>query len=141
MWSSNASLAPAGLAGTQVLTAQGFTADLLWQVGATTGDLGLSIPTYNSAGFGNGFIFDQTSVSFDPAYAGGPITFTINVGNGVATGTETWTEPGMGAGNPPVLFSALPQVPIVVSLSVPEPTTLALAGLGAAGMLLFRKRQ
>jgi hypothetical protein len=46
-------------------------------------------------------------------------------------------------GGSPVLFADEPLLGFNVALSpvVPEPTTLALAGLGAAGMLLFRKRQ
>jgi hypothetical protein len=145
-WSSVASLAPAGEAGLGVTTADAVKANLLWQVGATTGDLGLAVPTTTDGGF-DGWIEYGPVVGVDGAYTGGPITFTIEVwqGNSFLTaayrGTETWTEAGpSGPALPAIQFANLPQVPITIS-AVPEPTTLALAGLSAAGLLMFRKRQ
>jgi hypothetical protein len=160
-WSSTSSLAPAGRAGSLATVADGFQADLLWAVGATTGDLNLTIPIslQGAAGPGgtptSGWIVDPSGVSFDPAYVGGPINFTVQLwqgasyaaasqaGSGLGSGSTTWTEPGMLPGGSPVLFADEPLLGFNVALSpvVPEPTTLALAGLGAAGMLLFRKRQ
>jgi hypothetical protein len=147
-WTTTASLAPAGQAGVPVLDAAGFKGDLLWSVasgpGAGSGDLGLAIPVTG------GYIQQQTIVNFDPTYtvAGIPITFTIEAFNGASYATSTaygslvWTDaagevPGTGA----KAFALT--LPIVVSqaAAVPEPTTLALAGLGAAGLLMFRKRQ
>lgn len=133
------------LSGTPVSDAAAFKADLLWQVGATTGDLGVALPVASVAGFGNGWISGGNYV-IDPSYTGGPITFTIEAWQGASyataqvSGFETWVEPGMVPGGPPITFQALPQVPIVV-VGIPEPTTLALAGLGAAGLLMLRKRQ
>ena len=154
-WSSTASLAPVGRNGQNVSTIlDSFHADLLWAVGATSGDLGLSVPT-SIHNLIDGWIVDPSTVSFDPAYAGGAINFTIEVwqgasyaaasqaGSGLGSGSSTWTEPGMTPAGSPVLFAAEPTGAILVALSpsVPEPTTLALAGLGAAGLLMFRKRQ
>jgi hypothetical protein len=149
-WSSLAGQAPGGRGGTLVTAADSFNSDLLWAVGATTGDLGLSIPVSSKV---LGYIEDPTSVTFDPAYAGGPITFTINVwqggsyaaasaaGSGLGYGSVTFVDSGTVPAGPPISFNSDPAFTVQLSTIVPEPTTLALAGLGAAGMLLFRKRQ
>jgi hypothetical protein len=150
-WSTTPSLAPAGEAGLPVTAGDAISADLLWASGAATGDLGLAVLT-TIAGGTSGWIQAPGSYSFDPTYvANSPITFTIEVWQGAsfltgtAKGTETWIEPGQGGGPTQAaeIFQNLPGTPITInSISVvPEPTTLALAGLGAAGMLLFRKRQ
>jgi hypothetical protein len=136
-----------------VTTADALHADLLWAVGATTGDLLLSIPVLPVNAV-NGYIVSG-GVAFDPAYIGGPINFTVQVwqgasyaaasqaGSGLGSGSTTWTEPGTVPATPAIFFANEPAGGFSVALSpaVPEPTTLALAGLGAAGMLLFRKRQ
>jgi hypothetical protein len=144
-WTTDNSLAPVGEAGAAVLDGEGFKGDLLWQVGALTGDVGVAIPVVG------GYITDAVNnsgnpVTFDPSYVSGtPIIFTIEAwqgasfATGTAKGTLTWTDPGEVLGTGFHTFSL--SSPITVALAVPEPTTLALAGLGAAGMLLFRKRQ
>jgi hypothetical protein len=153
-WTSTTALAPAGRAGSLVTLADAFHADLLWAVGATTGDLGL-LNTVPVSGGVLGYIQDPTSVTFDPSYTTGAISVTIQIwqgasyaaasqaGSGLGFGSVSWVEPGTTGGFPPIPFAAEPAGITSVSLSavVPEPTTLALAGLGAAGMLLFRKRQ
>jgi hypothetical protein len=154
-WSSNASLAPAGMAGLTV--GAGFSADLLWASGALSGDLGLSVPV--SA---DGYIRGLEEI-FDPTYTPNtPITFTIQAWSGgsafgvgnTANGSISFVDAGSAVGAGPTLLGAgpgplgsspnsFPLSPITVELTtiVPEPTTLALAGLGAAGLLMFRKRQ
>jgi len=148
-WSSTPSLAPAGEAGVAVTTADGVFADLLWNDGTRSGDLGLAVQTQSFPGFGDGWIKGPVTYSFDPLYvANTPITFTIEVwqgasyATGTANGSETFVDPGQtgGATQSPDLFVE-PGTPITIALVVPEPTTLALAGLGAAGLLMFRKRQ
>jgi hypothetical protein len=144
-WTSTASLAPAGENGQNVLDSELFKGDLLWSVasgpGAGSGDLGLAIAVTG------GEIQQNTQVQFDPTYVSGtPITFTIEAFNGAnyasssAKGSLVWTDSAgevLGTGYKTLGLTA----PIVVANAVPEPTTLALAGLGAAGLLMFRKRQ
>jgi len=148
IWTSNVLLAPAGEAGEPVTTADGVKADLLWKIGATTGDTGLAIPTSTLYGsLSSGWIQDVNPVSIDPSYvAFTSITLTIEVwqgasyATGTATGSETWVEPGKFIGAPPTVFENIPELPIIISL-LPEPTTLTLAGLCAAGLFMFRKRE
>jgi len=148
LWSSNASLAPAGRAGSAVTVADGFVADLLWHDlgNGLTGDLGLAIPTSTQGGDA-GYISDSVPVSFDPTWTGSALTLTVEVwkgasfANATASGSLSWTEAAQTAGAGYEAFQNMPQVPIIVSEAVPEPTTLALAGLGEAGLLMFRKRQ
>jgi hypothetical protein len=114
----------------------GFTADLLWhdQGNSLSGDLALAIPV--SA---DGYIRGGT-VTFDPTWTGTPLDLTISVsGPGGFSGSLAWTEPAQTPGAGYELFTAMPTTPLIVT-AVPEPTTLALAGLGLAGMMIFRKR-
>jgi len=81
---------------------------------------------------------------FASAYAAG--AYVGWVGSALSGGSLSWTQ---GTGQP----SASPAVPPVatpygaggvenlVLEPVPEPSTIALAGLGAAGLLLFRRRK
>jgi hypothetical protein len=155
-WTTTASLAPAGLAGT-IVADNTFHADLLWSValgdGAGTGDLGLSLPVGNWTGpngaqNGLGYIqaLNNNPELFDLNYdLITPIQFTIEAWEGgswataTAKGSLTWTDPGVVPGTGSKSFALTS--PIIVATVVPEPTTLALAGLGAAGLLMFRKRQ
>lgn len=152
MWGA---IAPSGLAGTVASNNQSLVADLLWQVGTASGTANLLPVQVDQYGFiENGFSANngpgETQVIFDPTYVGGtPINFTIQVWQGAnfagATykGSETWTDPGsaVGAGFNAFGAPAFPAGSIIVNGVIPEPTTLALAGLGAAGLLMFRKRQ
>jgi hypothetical protein len=130
---------------TPVKDTDGFKADLLWSVGALSGDLGLAVPTSTTLD-GSGWINPPLSVSFDPMYVSGPINLTILVWQGASWSTSdvkgslSWTEPGVIPGNPPETFQNMPQVPIYVGIPIPEPTTLSLAGLGAAALLIARRR-
>jgi len=122
----------------------GFTADLLWNDGARSGDLGLRVPTSTFAGSGSGWINDLVPVSFDPAYTGGPITLTIEVfgpfgETSSLAGSETWTEPGMVPGSGPQAFQNLPQSPIYL-FALPEPTSASLIALGGLGLIANRRR-
>jgi hypothetical protein len=60
----------------------------------------------------------------------------------LAYGESTlWTEAAsniLTIGNPAKAFQ---NGPMPLQVNVPEPATLALAGLGAAAMLIFRKRE
>jgi len=146
-------LAPAGEANQFVTDADGVKADLLWAFGSTSGDLGLAVATSTHGSYGSGFIVGP-SVSV-PGWTSGAITFTIDVfqgasyavasqaGSGLGFGHLTWTEPGPTApATPAIFFVAEPLSSIPISaVIVPEPTTMALLGLGAAGLLIIRKRQ
>jgi len=77
----------------------------------------------------------STAQSFDAAFtAGSPIgvtsAFALNTGN------PSTTPPGTP--NPLTTATGFTGVNLVV---VPEPSTLALAGLGAAALLIFRRRK
>ena len=145
-WSSNPALAPAGRAGSAT-TAGEFVANLLWTYGTTTGSAGLAVPTTGDVGtYGSGFIMYPNVVSTAANFPGGPINFTIQVWQGadyasaMAKGEVSWTEPS-GAFVPAGPASAFTALPGNIIVTVPEPSTLALAGLGAAAMLIFRRRQ
>jgi len=139
------------LQGTIANDSESLVANLLWQVGTQSGiantagpvdvdQYGLITDAY-SANHGPGY----TLVSFDSSYAAyTPVNFTINVTGPDAFGTISFTDPGIpvGAGYQTFAESAFPTGYIILhEIVVPEPGTLALAGLGAAALLIFRKRQ
>jgi hypothetical protein len=76
-----------------------------------------------------------------PGYSSGPVSFEILAFNAGYSGVEQWVEPSIaGAGLPANNFTALPG-PIVLT-PTPEPTTLALAGLGGlASLVALRRKQ
>jgi hypothetical protein len=137
-------------AGFKAVLYYGFGADLAFSalspVPDSLRDVGTQAPGYVTGGI----------VSI-PGYTAGPVTFAVvafdgadwagtlaDLGNGVATLPEnvrTWTEASIAANpNPAGLFQQnVP--PVTVSLVVPEPSSFALFGLGAAGLALFRRRR
>jgi hypothetical protein len=167
-WTTTVNEAPAGDAGLQV-SQLGFTADLLYSDSAGSGDTyisgsggadltvnaGVTLSTVAiTPGYGPGFIIGP-AVQF--AYTSGSVLFTIDVfqgasyaaasapGSGLGYGTVSWTElaGAIATGESPVgNFAAFPSSGITVQLStIPEPTTLAILGLGAAGLLALRRRK
>jgi len=84
-----------------------------------------------------------------PGYSSGPITFAIVAFNGAdwATSTaktlpqnvSTWTETSIPSGNNPAA-TFQQNVPAVI-VTVPEPSTFALAGIGSAALMIFRRRK
>lgn len=160
-WTSDSAKAPTGRAGT-LANENEFVANLLWSYGAgITGSAGLAVPTTaDVGGYGSGFIMGpeiSTAASFssamlinftiqvwDPAYA----SYAAAVAANGATGFINWDEnipqdfidgtvgfvPTVSGG-----FNHLPGNIIVAQ--VPEPSTMALAGLGAAALLIFRRRK
>jgi hypothetical protein len=122
------------------------TANPLWKqevtVGFTTPGAGkfsgggLTLTPLTPAGGGIDYVimgWTGTAASFDAALSGGAM---LNVSGKFASGT----------GNP---TASPPGVPVPLSSTfggmtlqpVPEPSTLALAGLGAAALLIFRRRK
>jgi len=74
------------------------------------------------------------------------LTFQVRGTSGTGTGASAlWQESPVSAGGAIDPSSPNPMLngplALVLNQPVPEPTTLALAGLGAAGLLFFRKRQ
>ena len=104
------------LGGTQVIptVAGGATADILIEIYQTTSG---SFASAKAANVANTW-----------AWSGGGTPFTVTLGN---PGT---TPPGT-----PATLSGLG--PMTLNTTVPEPSTFALVGLGAAAMLIFRRRK
>jgi PEP-CTERM motif len=89
-------------------------------------------------------------------YSSGPISFEILAwvasGTGAGGGTFAtsgyngsliWTEPSIASGQSPAgYFTAMPgDVTMLPTSPVPEPSTWALAGLGALAFLAFRRKK
>jgi PEP-CTERM motif len=102
------------------------------------------------SGYVNGGIFTI------PGYSAGPISFEILAwvasGTGAGGGTFAtsgyngsliWTEPSIASGQSPAgYFTAMPgDVTMLPTSPVPEPSTWALAGLGALAFLAFRRKK
>jgi hypothetical protein len=82
--------------------------------------------------------------------SGGAVGWTkLGAGEYVGYSTIANANPGSSSGSAAALFgtTASPQVPTTISTgfimygAVPEPGTLALAGLGVASLLIFRRRK
>jgi hypothetical protein len=133
-WTTDPSLAPPGQAGQTV--GPGFTAMLFSSVDGFAAPLATS-PVLSSGGE-QGYI--RGGIITVPGYASGPITFRIDVSGNGAIGSATFTEPSIATGlNPAGFFSQLPATFSVAI--VPEPSTIALAGLGGLSLLLMLRRK
>jgi hypothetical protein len=79
------------------------------------------------------------------AWTGSATTYAQAVASGTAYyGVSTvFTNPTGGPGNPPANPASLVGMPslVLTTTPVPEPSTFALAGLGLAGLLIFRRRK
>jgi hypothetical protein len=88
--------------------------------------------------------FDGSAVSI-PGYSSGPITFEIvATGNGFYGRSGSFTESSISTGLAPSGYFGdnSSGMPAFVVAPVPEPTTLALAGLGGlASLVAFRRKQ
>ena len=97
--------------------------------------------TYN----GGGFYDPQTLVTAAPGTytiqirASGDASGSFNPGDTFAGGSGLFQIDTITTANPAPLAPISPQVFVDV-VPVPEPTTFALAGLGAAALLIFRRR-
>jgi hypothetical protein len=140
-----------GTAAHTPLSGAGYGADLYWALGTVTDPLllqsaGFSTPfgTGASAGYFFGGVLGIPGTS-----AGGSQVITVQVvAWNMASGASWAAATERGGGNlfqvttgggptPPPFFTAMTPFNVVV----PEPTTLALAGLGAVSLLLFRRRK
>jgi len=103
---------------------------------ATDGD------TANGAGYFNG-----PSVTI-PGYSSGPVSFIVEAFNGASYGASSWNgrsavfvDPSLATGqNPPAPFPGGTLQAFTV-LPVPEPSIFALSGLGAAALMLIRRKK
>jgi hypothetical protein len=130
-------------------------ANITWQYGTTTGDAGVAYPTQSFWEYGPGWISGST-FPIGPDYVSfTPITFTVWAWQGAtydsstARGTYSWVEPGVDSRYQGYYFTGIEAkvdlVPPFRFMGVylvltPEPSALALAGLGAATALALRKR-
>jgi len=140
----------------------GFTAALYYELGTATADPGNDNAVVNVAlsaltatgpnagltpayptSIGNGY-FSGPVVTI-PGYASGAVTFEIVAFNGanyqasaVRGRSGSFTETSLATGTTPAAYFA--NNPTFQVFGVPEPTTIALAGLGMAGLLAFRRR-
>ena len=102
-----------------------------------------------------GRISDPTGLSriVPGVAAGGPADLQVRLWMGSASSFQAavaalapvadsgrFTNPTGGVGQPPSLPAGLSGMPALHITSVPEPSTLALAGLGAAALLMYRRR-
>ena len=104
-----------------------------------------SPPNVFSGSFAGYFIGDAVQI---PAYTSGPITFIVEAYNGssyaASVGAGMWrgqsapfTIPELATGIQPPGFMTTMQP--FAFFSIPEPTTVALGGLGLAALMLFRR--
>lgn len=126
---------------------------------STAGSLNLQIQTWVGQGFTGGQTGTLNTAPANPGY-GNDLTlnptythYSLNLGNSTifpnvgtfnptgATWQIAWQLNGGGNGNPANLTMNIDNVMLTMATPVPEPSTLALAGLGAlGGLMLFRRR-
>lgn len=150
----------AGLAGTTVDNQ--FSAELYYALGSGFTSLSqltalpASISLVNNAGAANTRGFVLGSAVDIPGYVSGPVTFAIvawkssgahsengyNVDplNAYQGASGLWTESSIAASPSPADFFQV-NLPALAVSAVPEPSMLALGGLGSAALLMFRRRK
>jgi hypothetical protein len=119
-----------------------FTSGSVWTLipsSITSINPALSAPAGGSGPSVTGY-FQGPAVQI-PGYTAGAISFEIIASAPGYVGTLQWVEPSIATSPSPAgFFTALPGSTVL--LPVPEPTTLALAGLGGlASLVAFRRKQ
>jgi len=138
----------------------GFSAELFYSIGGGTPTTALTSSiqpffatdgdTGNGAGY---FVFGAIDI---PGYTSGVISFQVDVFNTVTIGgyapgaitgqsqvlTAAGISTGLALGNSlGYNLTSGTFAPFTVSATVPEPSTLALAGLGLAALVAYRRKQ
>jgi len=135
--------------------ATGSTEAQLVQIGGNLGALNAALPgRFSSAAVyttGGATLPGATGVFEVRAWTGSMSSYAAAMADALAGGGERLGSSGLftngtggdtaGGTQPPTLPSALTSFTGVGIAPVPEPTTLALGGLGAAALLLFRRRK
>jgi len=94
--------------------------------------------------YGTGQFYDNSGQAFILPIASGTAAFFEVTGNVIANGktyngqTAVFSEVLSSASSPTQV--GVDQMPALNLVSVPEPSTLAMAGVGLASMLMFRRR-
>lgn len=97
--------------------------------GTFPGGSNLALPGYD----GSAPVYLQfTATSINGLYAGTSPIILVNLATGVASATQLFVA---GAQGTPSTWNGITMIP------VPEPSSMALAGLGAASLLIFRRRK
>lgn len=138
-----------------------FTADLLYSLDGTTyssltaaqANDGNAYPTAFAFGLGNdgdaanfaGYFFGN-SVQI-PGYTSGPISFIVEAYHGASYAAADWKGQSAAFTMPSITVvggTALPSDFAGMNgfvVTVPEPSVFALAGIGAAGLMAFRRKK
>jgi hypothetical protein len=157
-WLSLAGLACPQIGGPGAYTMGNLTAELWAGTSAANLALAMSLPADGLAGLPDGRFNNHNTIL--ASGLSGTVTFQIRVWETVAgSWTAASTQPGFVSGESPVFTAVsgsllynpltLPGAPSnstwangpILLTSVPEPSTFALAGLGIAGLLIFRRRK
>ncbi len=145
-----------GRTGQYVGAASGFKADLLFSLdGGSTYSIAAGSETSFFPGSqdggspttdGAGTFFGPTVTI--PGYSSGPVSFIVEVGNGLYSGMSTPftinslnTNPALPWGDLLNLNGTTIQGLQPFLVPIPEPSMFALAGLGAAGVMFIRRRK
>jgi hypothetical protein len=143
--------------GQAVSSTEGVMLTLWYGNGATltAGQLTDSTPlTWNTVAEGNGYVgyYNSVTLTLNNWTAGDTYTFQVRASGDTAYGTAVgssalWQESANISDIAPSTPGGPPGVPGIstesmgLTVAVPEPSLLALAGLGMAGMLAMRRRR
>jgi len=123
----------------QFFYALGTVVDPLAVTSAATGVFNVNNIAYNPGlGHGGGGYFDIQDLVFG-TWSSGTVTVKLQAG-GTAQGSTLW-QISSGIVSTAVPANAATFFPGLGVIPVPEPSTFALSGLGAAAMLIFRRRK
>jgi len=119
----------------------------IWNVGGTAGSVGGN-GTFATGSATAGYV---TGINLDiTAAVGQALFFEVVAFNGTAWGSGTTTYQGHSASFAGTLVTGITSpsadqldnmAPFMVFQTIPEPTTMALGGLGLAALMLFRRKQ